>query len=72
MKQKQISRWLKIAAGVLLALVLVLGGTVFALWYNELETLSSFHKLSDRDPEHNDGAVYQLTVSRAVRPMTQS
>lgn len=63
MKQKQISRWLKIAAGVLLALVLVLGGTVFALWYNELATLSSFHKLSDRDPEHNDGAVYQLTVS---------
>lgn len=63
MKQQRVSKWMRAAALAVLALILILGGTVFALWHNELATLSSFHKLSDRDPAHDDGAVYQLTIS---------
>ena len=50
-------------ACVLAALVIALAVAVFALWHNELATLSSLKKLSDRDEAHRDGAVYQLNVS---------
>lgn len=63
MKQKRISKGLRAVAAAVLALLLLLGGTVFALWHNELATLASFHKLAERDPAHDDGAVYQLNVS---------
>lgn len=63
MKQKRASKWLRAAAAVILALVLLVGGAVFALWHNELATLASFHKVSDRDEAHHDGAVYELKVS---------
>lgn len=56
----------KVLRGVLcalLALILALVIAVFALWHNELSTLASFHKLSDRNAEHRDGSVYQLNVS---------
>lgn len=48
---------------MLAALVIALAVAVFALWHNELATLSSLKKLSDRDEAHRDGAVYQLNVS---------
>lgn len=63
MKNNRIQKCLRAVVVVLLALVLIVGGTVFALWHNELSTLSSFHKLADRDPDHNDGAIYALNVS---------
>ena len=63
MKQTPVRSWTKRILAILLALVLLLGTTVFALWHNELSTLSSFHKLSDRSDDHQDGAVYELTVS---------
>ena len=47
----------------LAALVIALAVAVFALWHNELTTLASFQKLSDRDEAHRDGAVYQINVS---------
>ena len=63
MKRSRTRKILKAVLAVVLVLVLLLGGAVFALWHNELSTLSSFHKLADRDPDHKDGAVYELTVS---------
>ncbi len=83
MKQNRIRKCLRAAALAVVALILVLAGTVFALWHNEFATLGSFRKLSDRDTAHHDGAVYELTVSgnyyfddffslRAVRLMTLS
>ena len=63
MKNVRVRKCLKAILGVVLALVLLLGGGIFALWHNELSTLSSFRKLSDRDDAHHDGAVYELTVS---------
>ena len=63
MKQNRIRKCLRAAALAVVALILVLAGTVFALWHNEFATLGSFRKLSDRDTAHHDGAVYELTVS---------
>ena len=63
MKQNRIRKCLRTVALAVVALILVLAGTVFALWHNEFATLGSFRKLSDRDTAHHDGAVYELTVS---------
>ena len=60
MKHTSLSKVLKRLACVLAALVIALAVAVFALWHNELATLSSLKKLSDRDEAHRDGAVYQL------------
>lgn len=68
--------------GVLLALVIVLVGTVYAIWHDEITTLLSFQQVTQRDESHKDGSVYVLNVSggyhstsswrRAARPMTRS
>ena len=47
---------------VLAALVLLLAGTVYALWHNELATLASMTLLRDRNDAHLDGAVYSMHV----------
>ena len=57
--------WKKVTltvVGVLLALVLVLGIAVFALWHNELSTLFSIEQVRDRNDAHLDGAVYTMNV----------
>ena len=48
MKHHSLSKVLKRLACVLAALVIALAVAVFALWHNELATLSSLKKLSDR------------------------
>ena len=63
MKHHSLSKVLKRLACVLAALIIALAVAVFALWHNELATISSLKKLSDRDEAHRDGAVYQLNVS---------
>ena len=63
MKHHSLSKVLKRLACVLAALVIALAVAVFALWHNELTTLASFQKLSDRDEAHRDGAVYQINFS---------
>lgn len=62
MKHHSLSKVLKRLACVLAALIIALAVAVFALWHNELATISSLKKLSDRDEAHRDGAVYQLNV----------
>lgn len=47
---------------VLLALAVVLVGTVCALWHNEIATLTSMKLLRERNDEHLDGAVYTMHV----------
>lgn len=57
--------WKKVTltlVGVVLALVLVLGVAVFALWHNELSTLFSIEQIRDRNDAHLDGAVYTMNV----------
>ena len=63
MKRNSLSKLLRRIACALAALVIALAVAVFALWHNELATLSSFQKLSDRDEAHRDGAVYQINFS---------
>ena len=63
MKRNSISKLLRRIACALAALVIALAVAVFALWHNELTTLASFQKLSDRDEAHRDGAVYQINFS---------
>ena len=41
MKQNRIRKCLRAAALAVVALILVLAGTVFALWHNEFATLGS-------------------------------
>ena len=60
MKRNSLSKLLRRIACALAALVIALAVAVFALWHNELTTLASFQKLSDRDEAHRDGAVYQI------------
>ena len=55
----------KILLGVLaavLALLLVLVIAVFALWHNEILSLTSMKLLRERDDSHLDGAVYIMDV----------
>lgn len=59
--KKTISRVL----AVLLALAVVLVGTVYALWHNEIATLTSMKLLRERNDEHLDGAVSPCT-SRVI------
>ena len=63
MKRNSLSKLLRRIACALAALVIALAIAVFALWHNELATLASFQKLSDRDEAHRDGAVYQINFS---------
>ena len=63
MKRNTLSKLLRRIACALAALVIALAVAVFALWHNELTTLASFQKLSDRDEAHRDGAVYQINFS---------
>lgn len=63
MKRNSLSKLLRRIASALAALVIALAVAVFALWHNELATLASFQKLSDRDEAHRDGAVYQINFS---------
>ena len=63
MKRNSLSKLLRRIACALAALAIALAVAVFALWHNELATLASFQKLSDRDEAHRDGAVYQINVS---------
>ena len=63
MKRNSLSKLLRRITCALAALVIALAVAVFALWHNELATLASFQKLSDRDEAHRDGAVYQINFS---------
>ena len=63
MKRNSLSKLLRRIACALAALVIALAVAVFALWHNELTTLASFQKLSDRDEAHRDGAVYQINFA---------
>lgn len=47
---------------VLLGLLLLAAILVFAVWHNELFTLSSIQLLRDRNDSHGDGAVYSMQV----------
>ena len=49
--------------GVLLALVIVLVGTAYVIWHDEITTLLSFQQVTQRDESHKDGSVYVLNVS---------
>lgn len=64
MKQKNFTlKKLLAALGVtLLILTVVLAGSVYAVWHNELSTLASITQLCSRDDAHQDGAVYMMKV----------
>ncbi|MDO4476202.1 MAG: carcinine hydrolase/isopenicillin-N N-acyltransferase family protein [Lachnospiraceae bacterium] len=56
---------MKLAGKILAALgaVVVLGGgAVYGVWHNELSSLMSFKELRPANEEHDDGAVYELTM----------
>ncbi len=59
------SRTKKILLGIgvfLLAILLVVVGTVYALWHNEISTIASIKLLRERNDGHEDGAVYTMNV----------
>ncbi len=63
--QKNPSRGKKLLLAIIafaLALLVVLAGTVYALWHNEIATISSIQLLKDRNDAHLDGAVYTMHV----------
>lgn len=62
MKKKMIKRVLLIVLFVLLGITLVGTITVYSIWHNEIGTAFSFKKLRDRNEDHKDGALYEMTV----------
>lgn len=61
-KKKSLRKALITVAAVVLALILVLGAVVFAIWHNEIATMMSFEKVRQRNDDHLDGAVYTMEV----------
>ena len=64
--KRRTPKWVKILAIVLCAILILLCALVGAaaiVWRNELATLSGFRKIVDRDPTHQDGAVYRMDIS---------
>lgn len=61
-KKKSLRKALITVASVVLALILVLGAVVFAIWHNEIATMMSFEMIRQRDDDHLDGAVYTMEV----------
>ena len=47
---------------VILALVIIAGITVYAVWHNEIATISSMKLVRERNDDHLDGAVYTMHV----------
>lgn len=63
--KKRKALWKKIVISVLgavLALALILGIAVFAVWHNEISTLVSIEQVRTRDDAHLDGSVYTMKV----------
>lgn len=57
--------WKRILIGVaaaLLAVVLILGVTVYAIWHNEISAIASMKLVRERNDAHLDGSVYTMTV----------
>ena len=73
MKHHSLSKVLKRLACVLAALVIALAVAVFALWHNELATLSSLKK-TVQFTSSTSRAATTLTISwpRAAHPLTLS
>ena len=69
MKRNSLSKLLRRIACALAALVIALAVAVFALWHNELTTLASFQKLSDRDGP-TATARSTRSISRAITSST--
>ncbi len=63
--QKPMSRRKKIVTRIvvgILALVMLLAGSIYGLWYDEISTIASIKLLKDRNDAHLDGAVYTMHV----------
>ncbi len=57
--------WKRILIGVaaaLLAVVLILGVTVYTIWHNEISAIASMKLVRERNDAHLDGSVYTMTV----------
>lgn len=57
--------WKRILIGItatVLAVVLVLGVAVYAIWHNEIVAIASMKLVRERNDDHLDGAVYTMTV----------
>lgn len=64
-KIKAMSRPKKIILSIvaaLLALILIVIITVFAIWHNEISTVASMKLVRERNDDHLDGAVYTMHV----------
>ncbi|WP_455715539.1 linear amide C-N hydrolase [Anaerosporobacter sp.] len=57
--------WKKVMLGItlaILAIILVLGITIYAVWHNEISTIASMELIRERNDEHLDGDVYMMKV----------
>jgi len=64
-KKRRRPLWKKLVTGVIfvvLAIVLALGVTVYAVWHNEIAAVMSFEKIRERNDEHLDGDVYTMHI----------
>ena len=59
---KQLKKVLLWIVSIVAALAVVLGIAVFALWHNEIATVTSFQQVRTRNDDHLDGSVYTMEV----------
>lgn len=57
-----LKRILKTVVCILVAIILLTGGSVYAIWNKEIGTVASIELLRERNDEHLDGAVYKMDV----------
>lgn len=48
--------------GVVVALVVLAGAGIYAVWHNEIGSVASIKMLRERNDDHQDGAVYAMQV----------
>ena len=65
MEKTKLKLWKKILIGAVATVLVIslgLGITVFAVWHNEISTISSMNMIRERNDEHLDGSVYMMNV----------
>ena len=60
---KKAKKILLVIGSILLALILIAGITVYALWHNEISSVASIKMLVDANKENESGPVYLMDVN---------
>ena len=61
-EKRSLKKILLIVLGVIVALLVIAGIGIWAIWHNEISSIASIRMLRERNDDHQDGAVYAMDV----------